>query len=126
MYIHVVELTCLRAIQGALVWVPDREKVWIAGEMVTVGVGEGEGECVEVRCEGEKGTRVVECGSHDQLPLPRNPDILIGVNDLTTLSYLHEPAGEGSVFNVKFKYMYMYMYVLKILLYLGQTGTCIY
>ena len=27
------------------------------------------------------------------LPPLRNPEILIGANDLTTLSYLHEPAG---------------------------------
>ena len=29
----------------------------------------------------------------DDLPLLRNPDILIGKDDLTELSYLHEPAG---------------------------------
>jgi len=29
----------------------------------------------------------------DNLPLLRNPDILLGENDLTSLSYLHEPAG---------------------------------
>ncbi len=28
----------------------------------------------------------------DELPPLRNPDILIGENDLTSLSYLHEPA----------------------------------
>ena len=28
------------------------------------------------------------------LPPLRNPEILIGANDLTTLSYLHEPAGK--------------------------------
>ena len=27
------------------------------------------------------------------LPPLRNPDILVGENDLTTLSYLHEPGG---------------------------------
>jgi len=31
------------------------------------------------------------------LPFLRNPEILIGENDLTTLSYLHEPAGELSL-----------------------------
>ena len=31
--------------------------------------------------------------SSDNLPLLRNPDILLGENDLTSLSYLHEPAG---------------------------------
>ena len=28
------------------------------------------------------------------LPPLRNPEVLVGENDLTTLSYLHEPAGE--------------------------------
>lgn len=28
----------------------------------------------------------------DELPPLRNPEILIGENDLTSLSYLHEPA----------------------------------
>jgi len=32
--------------------------------------------------------------SAETLPHLRNPDILIGENDLTSLSYLHEPAGE--------------------------------
>ena len=27
------------------------------------------------------------------LPSLRNPEVLVGENDLTTLSYLHEPAG---------------------------------
>lgn len=33
----------------------------------------------------------VESGNA-QLPPLRNPDILVGENDLTALSYLHEPA----------------------------------
>ena len=64
--------------------------MWVAGELVTA-VRDG---CVEVMCEGEEGKRVVEVGSHDQLPLLRNPDMLVGANDLTSLSYLHEPAGK--------------------------------
>jgi hypothetical protein len=31
--------------------------------------------------------------SDKDLPFLRNPEILIGENDLTSLSYLHEPAG---------------------------------
>lgn len=31
-------------------------------------------------------------GPDKQLPPLRNPDILVGENDLTSLSYLHEPA----------------------------------
>ena len=64
--------------------------MWVAGELVTA-VRDG---CVEVMCEGEEGRRVVEVRSPDQLPLLRNPDVLVGANDLTSLSYLHEPAGK--------------------------------
>jgi len=31
--------------------------------------------------------------SASDLPHLRNPEILVGENDLTSLSYLHEPAG---------------------------------
>lgn len=37
------------------------------------------------------GKRVIEIRTQHDLPLLRNPDILIGQNDLTALSYLHEP-----------------------------------
>ena len=75
--------------QGARVWVPDKERVWVGGEVVTVVKGES----VEVQCEGEEETRVLEALSHDSLPLLRNPKMLVGANNLTSLSYLHEPAG---------------------------------
>ena len=63
--------------------------MWVGGDVVRVVEGEG----VEVQCEGEDVTRLVEAKSHDSLPLLRNPQMLVGANDLTTLSYLHEPAG---------------------------------
>lgn len=79
----------LSLFQGTRVWVPDREQVWVGGNVV----GVVEGESVEVQCEGEEGTRVLKTESQDSLPLLRNPEMLIGANNLTTLSYLHEPAG---------------------------------
>lgn len=36
--------------------------------------------------------RALKIAKTDELPPLRNPDILIGENDLTSLSYLHEPA----------------------------------
>ncbi len=33
------------------------------------------------------------CGGGGDLPPLRNPEVLSGANDLTSLSYLHEPAG---------------------------------
>lgn len=38
--------------------------------------------------------QTIKLKSRDDLPPLRNPDILVGENDLTSLSYLHEPAGE--------------------------------
>ena len=74
--------------QGVRVWVPDRDRVWVGGEVVSV---EGDEGGMVVRCEGEEETRLL--GTKDSLPLLRNPQMLVGANDLTTLSYLHEPAG---------------------------------
>ena len=37
-------------------------------------------------------THVIPLKSASDLPPLRNPDILVGENDLTSLSYLHEPA----------------------------------
>ena len=34
------------------------------------------------------------------LPPLRNPEVLVGENDLTTLSYLHEPAGTVKFYRV--------------------------
>ena len=36
--------------------------------------------------------KVLKLKSSADLPPLRNPDILVGENDLTSLSYLHEPA----------------------------------
>jgi myosin-5 len=35
---------------------------------------------------------VIKISSDEELPPLQNPDILLGENDLTSLSYLHEPA----------------------------------
>ena len=71
------------------VWLPDQDKVWVQGEVVR-GVRE---DFVEVRCEGEEAVRVLDIRPPNQ-PLLCNPKILVGGNDLTALSYLHEPAGQ--------------------------------
>ncbi|KFP95005.1 Unconventional myosin-Va, partial [Haliaeetus albicilla] len=41
--------------------------------------------------EGKVGLHIVHPKTKELPPL-RNPDILVGENDLTALSYLHEPA----------------------------------
>ncbi|GFR26817.1 unconventional myosin-Va [Trichonephila clavata] len=73
--------------KGARVWIPDAEHVWVGAEVKKF-------EKDELKVELEDGrTQVVKVTSSEQLPPLRNPDILIGENDLTSLSYLHEPAG---------------------------------
>ena len=44
----------------------------------------------------------LRAGSLSELPPLRNPDILIGENDLTSLSYLHEPA---VLYNLSVRFM---------------------
>ncbi len=68
-------------------WLPDGHLVWSAGTILTPPQDGG----VVVGREGG-GEERVEVGEGDLPPLC-NPDILVGANDLTTLSYLHEPAG---------------------------------
>ncbi|GFW07635.1 unconventional myosin-Vb [Trichonephila clavipes] len=72
--------------KGARVWIPDAEHVWVGAE-----VKKFEKDALEVELEDGR-TQVVKVTSNEQLPPLRNPDILIGENDLTSLSYLHEPA----------------------------------
>ncbi|GIY87606.1 unconventional myosin-Va [Caerostris darwini] len=72
--------------KGARVWIPDAEHVWVGAE-----VKKFEKDELEVEVE-DGSTKVIKVPSNDKLPPLRNPDILIGENDLTSLSYLHEPA----------------------------------
>ncbi|CAN7946161.1 unnamed protein product [Ixodes pacificus] len=75
--------------KGTRIWLPDAAAVWKAAE-ITKGF---DGSSLEVEDEnGEK--QVLAVNAPDKLPPLRNPEILIGGNDLTSLSYLHEPAGE--------------------------------
>ncbi|XP_073798784.1 unconventional myosin-Vc isoform X1 [Danio rerio] len=71
------------------VWIPDAEHVWKSAEILT-DFKPGDS---ELELQLEDGTELhypLEGG--EKLPPLRNPDILVGENDLTALSYLHEPA----------------------------------
>ncbi|XP_038854485.1 unconventional myosin-Vc-like [Salvelinus namaycush] len=72
------------------VWIPDAEHVWKSAEILR-DFKPGE-EALELQLED--GTEMVYPldKSSPQLPHLRNPNILVGSNDLTALSYLHEPA----------------------------------
>ncbi|XP_075714102.1 unconventional myosin-Va isoform X1 [Rhinoderma darwinii] len=74
----------------ARVWIPDPEDVWISAEILkdykpgdpVLHLRLEEGSDLEYRLDSKT----------KELPPLRNPDILVGENDLTALSYLHEPA----------------------------------
>ncbi|XP_066501626.1 unconventional myosin-Vb isoform X1 [Hoplias malabaricus] len=72
------------------VWIPDPEEVWKPAEIIK-DYKEGES-VLHLKLEDES-TFEYSIGPKDNpLPFLRNPDILVGENDLTALSYLHEPA----------------------------------
>ncbi|XP_063305130.1 unconventional myosin-Va isoform X3 [Pelobates fuscus] len=74
----------------ARVWIPDPEEVWKSAELIkdykpgdtVLQLRLEEGSDLEYRLDPKT----------KELPPLRNPDILVGENDLTALSYLHEPA----------------------------------
>nr|XP_058895729.1 unconventional myosin-Vb isoform X3 [Kogia breviceps] len=76
--------------QYTRVWIPDPDEVWRSAEL-TKDYKEGE-KSLQLRLEDETIREYPIDVQSNQLPFLRNPDILVGENDLTALSYLHEPA----------------------------------
>ncbi|KAJ8338766.1 hypothetical protein SKAU_G00355520 [Synaphobranchus kaupii] len=72
------------------VWIPDTEEVWKAAEIVK-DYKEGD-PILHLKLEDESPLEYRIGPKDNKLPFLRNPDILVGENDLTALSYLHEPA----------------------------------
>ncbi|KAM8960932.1 unconventional myosin-Vb [Pelodytes ibericus] len=72
------------------VWIPDQEEVWRSAEIIK-DYKEGD-KSLQLKLEDESVLEYPVGSSTSQLPHLRNPDILVGENDLTALSYLHEPA----------------------------------
>ncbi|XP_072430500.1 unconventional myosin-Vb isoform X3 [Chiloscyllium punctatum] len=72
------------------VWIPDPEDVWKSAE-ITKDYKDGD-EILHLKLEDEMPLEYSINSNAEQLPFLRNPDILVGENDLTALSYLHEPA----------------------------------
>lgn len=75
--------------QDARVWLPHADTVWEGGQL-TADFRAGDRELAIVT-DSARETRIVPIRGEADLPPLRNPAILIGTNDLTTLSYLHEP-----------------------------------
>ncbi|XP_025128975.3 unconventional myosin-Vb isoform X1 [Bubalus bubalis] len=76
--------------QYTRVWIPDPDEVWRSAEL-TKDYKEGD-KSLQLRLEDETIQEYPIDVQNNQLPFLRNPDILVGENDLTALSYLHEPA----------------------------------
>lgn len=72
------------------VWIPDPDEVWRAAE-ITKDYREGDS-ILHLKLEDESPLEYAISPPKTPLPFLRNPDILVGENDLTALSYLHEPA----------------------------------
>ncbi|PWA30523.1 hypothetical protein CCH79_00015367 [Gambusia affinis] len=72
------------------VWIPDEGQVWKSAE-ITKDFHSGDNVLELLLEDGTVHLHPVD-PSKPKLPPLRNPDILVGENDLTALSYLHEPA----------------------------------
>ncbi|XP_065821567.1 unconventional myosin-Vb isoform X3 [Labrus bergylta] len=72
------------------VWIPDADDVWKAAEIVK-DYKDGD-PVLHLKLEDETPLEYAVGPKSNPLPFLRNPDILVGENDLTALSYLHEPA----------------------------------
>ncbi|XP_063044206.1 unconventional myosin-Va isoform X6 [Engraulis encrasicolus] len=77
-------------VKFARVWIPDAEEVWKSAELVK-DYKPGDGILHLQLEEGQEIEHKLDPKTKN-LPHLRNPDILVGENDLTALSYLHEPA----------------------------------
>ncbi|XP_053318896.1 unconventional myosin-Vc [Spea bombifrons] len=82
------------------VWIPDAEEVWKSAE-ITKDLKSGDNVLHLLLEDGTDMKYPVDRERH-LLPPLRNPDILVGENDLTALSYLHEPA---VLHNLKVRFM---------------------
>ncbi|KAM5172132.1 unconventional myosin-Vc [Mantella aurantiaca] len=79
------------------VWIPDADEVWKSAEITKdLKIDEI---VLHLRLEDGSDLKYV---FEKSLPPLRNPDILVGENDLTALSYLHEPA---VLHNLKVRFM---------------------
>ncbi|GBP44764.1 Unconventional myosin-Va [Eumeta japonica] len=77
-----------RQLCSVLVWVEHPDKVW---ESATVIADYRSGVLI-VKLDESGVIRQLKVPDEQSLPPLRNPSLLIGQNDLTSLSYLHEPA----------------------------------
>ncbi|XP_037956283.1 unconventional myosin-Va isoform X2 [Teleopsis dalmanni] len=85
--------------QGAKIWVPHPEEVW-EGASLEQDYHKGDTVIKIVKNTGRQLELAIKPNGSNLPPL-RNPQILIGLNDLTSLSYLHEP---GVLHNLRVRF----------------------
>ena len=90
--------------KNTLVWIEDKDLVWRCCKLkqdvkpgdTSIQVEDAEDSSIQLTVNivtspvKSADAPAIAC----KLPALKNPDILIGANDLTSLSYLHEPAGK--------------------------------
>ncbi|KAB0805025.1 hypothetical protein PPYR_01995 [Photinus pyralis] len=76
--------------KGTKVWIPHPIKVWEGGELLEDYSPTRP--TLNIQTDEDKEIKTLSIKTEANLPHLRNPTILIGENDLTSLSYLHEPA----------------------------------
>ncbi|XP_010490294.1 PREDICTED: myosin-13-like [Camelina sativa] len=85
-------MACSTVKAGSIIWVQDPEEAWLDGEVVEVN-----GEDIKVQCTSGKTVVVKVSNTHPKdMEVPPS-----GVDDMTTLAYLHEP---GVLQNLKSRY----------------------
>lgn len=89
MYYVALRDSSLSSTQDTGVWLKDLEYVWVPAKVLSPP----EDGFLVVEREDKPGQEI-KLPFSDPPPI-QNPDILVGQNDLTTLSYLHEPAGQS-------------------------------
>ncbi|KAF5304800.1 hypothetical protein FQR65_LT07817 [Abscondita terminalis] len=94
--------------KGTKIWIPHPLNVWEGGQLIEDYSPIRP--TLQVETDENKEVKILKIKSEADLPHLRNPPILIGENDLTSLSYLHEPAVLYNL-QVRFcqhKYIYTY------------------
>ncbi|CUS20790.1 LAQU0S01e14708g1_1 [Lachancea quebecensis] len=81
---------------GTRCWYPDKNEGWVGSEVTKLSQPADGKYLMELTLENgesvEIETNTITEGQDDRLPLLRNPPILEAIEDLTSLSYLNEPA----------------------------------
>uniref|UniRef100_A0A8D3BYC8 Methyl-CpG binding domain protein 3b n=1 Tax=Scophthalmus maximus TaxID=52904 RepID=A0A8D3BYC8_SCOMX len=86
--LKIILVISLLYIKNKFVWIPDPDAVWVSAQLLQ-DYAHGD---KHLLLQLSNGKIQYPVGSPPDLPPLGNPDILEGENDLTALSFLHEPA----------------------------------